>query len=257
MLRVYLTGEPCLLTPDRLIRAGRLPRRQGRLAFAYLVSERARPVPRDELAEALWPDGPPASPDVALSSLISKLRALLFEAGLDRLTLRAADGCYRLELPGGTWVDTEAAHEALHEAEAALRAGDHAGAYAPAAVASAVLRRPFLPGAEGQWVERRRDALRQLLVRALDVLAEVHAWNREPAMALRVAEQAVALEPFRESGYRRLMELHHRAGDRAQALRVYERCRRLLAEELGAAPSPETEAALRALPPVGGVRSAR
>jgi DNA-binding SARP family transcriptional activator len=59
-----------------------------------------------------------------------------------------------------------------------------------------------------------------------------------------VAEQAVALEPYRESGYRRLMLLHHRAGDRAEALRVYERCRRLLAEELGTAPSPETEALL-------------
>ncbi len=51
-----------------------------------------------------------------------------------------------------------------------------------------------------------------------------------------------ALEPFRESGYRRLMRLHLRAGDRGEALRVYERCRRLLAEELDTEPSPETEA---------------
>lgn len=242
MLRIYLTGEPCLLGPDRLIRAHRLPRRQGRLAFAYLVSERARPVPRDELAEALWPESLPASYEVAVNALISKVRSLLVEAGVDRPAVRAADGCYRLELAPGTWVDVEAAREAVHEAEAALRAGDHAATYAPAAVAAAVLRRPFLPGAEGQWVERRRDLLRQLLFRSLDVLAEVHSWNREPALALLVAEQAVALEPFRESGYRRLMELHHRAGDRAQALRVYERCRRLLADELGAAPAPETEA---------------
>jgi len=40
------------------------------------------------------------------------------------------------------------------------------------------------------------------------------------------------------------MRLHHGAGDRAEALRVYRRCRRLLAEELGTAPSPETEAAV-------------
>jgi len=31
-----------------------LGRRLGRLPFAYLVAERSRPVPRDELAEALW-----------------------------------------------------------------------------------------------------------------------------------------------------------------------------------------------------------
>lgn len=242
MLRIYLTGATCLLTPERLIRAERFPRRQGRLAFTHLVSERTRPVPRDELAAVLWPDSPPAAYEVAMSALISKTRALLVDAGLDRLALKAADGCYRMEFPAATWVDTETAHTAVHEAEAALRAGAHAQAYAPAAVAAAILRRPFLPGAYGDWVELRRDGLRQLLVRSLDVLAEVHSWNRELALAVRIAEQAVALEPFRESGYRRLMALHHRAGDRAQALHVYTRCRRLLADELGTVPDPETEA---------------
>ena len=61
------------------------------------------------------------------------------------------------------------------------------------------------------------------------------------------AEQTTALEPFRETGYRRLMEAHVAAGNRAEALRVYERCRRLLAEELGAYPSPETESIYRGL----------
>jgi DNA-binding SARP family transcriptional activator len=244
VLRIYLTGEPCLLTGRTLVRADRLPRRQGRLAFALLVSERSRPVPRDELADALWPVGPPPAREIALSALVSKLRALLIEAGARRDAIVVADGCYHVELPAATWIDTEAAHASVHEAEAALRSRAHAAAYGPAVVAGAILRRPFLPGIEGDWVERRRAALRALLVRVLDVLIEVHAANREPALAVRVAEQAVSLEPFRESGYRRLMRLHDGAGNRAEALRVYRRCRRLLAEELGAAPSPETEAAL-------------
>ena len=79
------------------------------------------------------------------------------------------------------------------------------------------------------------------------MLADVHSWNREPALAVRVAEQSVALEPFRESGHRRLIQLHHRAGDRAQALRAYERRRELLSAELGVAPAPETEAARAAV----------
>jgi DNA-binding SARP family transcriptional activator len=240
VLRIYLTGEPCLLSANALIRADRLPRRQGRLAFAFLISERARAVPRDELLDVLWPEGPPPAHAVALSAVVSKLRALLVEAAVDRHAISAADGCYRIELPAATWIDAEAAHEAVHEAEAALRSVRYPAAYGPAAVAAAILRRPFLPGAEGDWVERRREALRQLLVRALDVLTEIHAENREPALALRAAEQAVSLEPFRESGYRRLMRLHQRAGDRAEARRVYERCRRLLADELGLAPAPET-----------------
>jgi len=242
VIRIYLTGEPCLLSAWGLIRADRMPRRQGRLAFAFLMSERARPVSRHEMAEVLWPEGPPPALDAALSALVSKLRALLIEARADRHVISAADGCYRVQLPAGTWIDAEAAHEAVHGAEAALRSGAHGAAYGPAAVAAAILRRPFLPGAGGDWVEWRRDSLRQLLVRALDVLAEVHGENREPALAVRIAEQAISLEPFRESGYRRLMQLQHRAGNRAEVLRVYERCRRLLDQELGTRPSPETEA---------------
>jgi DNA-binding SARP family transcriptional activator len=252
VLRIYLTGEPCLLRGGALISADRLPRRQGRLAFAYLMSERARAVSRDALAEVLWPEGPPPAHGVALSALVSKLRALLAEAAVDRQAIRAGDGWYHVRLPAPTWIDTEAAHEAVHEAEAALRLGAHGAAYGPAAVAAAILRRPFLPGFDGRWVEGRREALQQLLVRALDVLAEVHTENGEPALALRAAGQAVSLEPFRESGYRRLMRLHRRAGDRAEALRVYERCRRLLARELGAIPASETEALVAAIAAEGG-----
>jgi YVTN family beta-propeller protein len=43
------------------------------------------------------------------------------------------------------------------------------------------------------------------------------------------------------------MDAHVGAGNRAEALRVYEQCRQLLAEELGAYPSPETDSAYRAL----------
>ena len=48
-----------------------LPGRQGRLLFAYLVLNRSRGCPRDELIDALWPEGPPAAADSALSALLS------------------------------------------------------------------------------------------------------------------------------------------------------------------------------------------
>jgi DNA-binding SARP family transcriptional activator len=241
LLRIYLTGEICLWASDRVVTAERLPGRQGRLAFAYLVCERTRPVPRSEVIDAVWPERVPDAYDVALSALVSKLRTLFEEVGVARGSLSAADGCYQLKLPPGVWVDTEAALAAVHAAEGAVRASAYRNAYGPAVVASAILRRPFLPGAEGDWVDARRAALRQVNLRALTVLAEVHAWNGETALAVRAAEDAIALEPFRESAYLSLMRVHYRAGDRAEALRVYERCRRFLADELGARPGPETE----------------
>jgi DNA-binding SARP family transcriptional activator len=240
MVRVYLTGDLCLTAPAGAIRAERLPGRQGRIAFALLADQHANPVSRDELAAAIWTDSLPAAHEVALSAIVSKLRALLDEVGVGRAALIAEAGCYQLVLPARVWVDLEVATESIHLAEAALQAGDHAGAYGPAVVACAILRRPFLRGLEGQWIDSRRDSLHTAQLRALDCLAQIHAWNGEESLALRAAREAVSLEPYRESGYRQLMLLHDSAGNRAEALRVYEELTSLLAAELRTAPSAET-----------------
>jgi len=81
----------------------------------------------------------------------------------------------------------------------------------------------------------------------LSVLADACLRSGAAREAAKWAEELIALSPFREAGYRRLMEAHVVAGNRAEALRVYEQCRQLLAEELGAYPSPETDSIYRAL----------
>jgi YVTN family beta-propeller protein len=225
----------------------RFPGRQGRLLFAYLVAEQGRPVPRDELAEALW-ETPPATWEKVLTVTVSKLRTLLTELGVDGASaLTGAFGCYRLALPDGTWVDVIVATEAARKAEQALAAGDLDEAKAAAVTAASLARQPFLPGEDGTWVETKRHELADVRGRALTVLTETCLGLGDAPEAATWAEQAIALEPFRETGYRRLMEAHTAAGNRAEALQVYERCRRLLAEELGAYPSPETESVYRAL----------
>ncbi len=175
-----------------------------------------------------------------MSAIVSKLRAAMSSVGLGREALSTAAGCYQLFLPAAAWVDVEAAIEGVHESEGALHAGRYAGAYGPAVVAASILRRPFLPGLEGSWVDARRDVLRAAHVRALDCLAEVHEWNGEHPLALRAAQEAVDTEPYRESGYRRLMELHDSAGNPAEALRVYERLSSVVGRELGTEPGAET-----------------
>ena len=244
--KVFLAGRISVETNGVVVDEGRFPGRQGRLLFAYLVAEQGRPVPRDELAELLWGETPPASWDKALTGIVSKVRMLLAEQGIDGAkALTGAFGCYRLELPDGTWVDVAVAAEAAREAEAALAADDLEKAKDAGALAASLLRQPFLPGEEGAWVEEKRRELEGVRERALDVLADASLRSGDASDAVRWAEQVVALAPFRESGYRRLMTAHVAAGNRAEALRVYERCRRLLADELGAYPSPETESIYR------------
>lgn len=243
-VRISLTERLVVEANGARLDEQRFPGRQGRIVFAYLAAQKGRPVPRDELAEVLWGDELPPTWEKALRVLMTKLRALLEECRIDGSTaLTSAFGCYKLTLPVDVWIDVDAAVEAVERAEAALGAGDLTEARTQGAAAAALARRSFLPGEEGLWVDEKRRDLREVLVRALECLRDASIGAGELPEAVRYAEEVTDLEPFRESGYRRLMQAHAAAGNTAEALRVYERCRRFLADELGAYPSAESEAA--------------
>src|ERR1700694_3797495 len=248
LLRIYLTGEVAVERGEHLLRDADLAGRQGRLALVYLVSERERAVTQSELAELLWPESLPQSWPVALSAGSSRPRKKLATAGLHRDRIIAnAFRCYQSRPPADTWIDLEAAADALHQAEGAVQANQPQAAYGPSLIATTIARRPFLVGEAAPWVTTRRERLRDILVRALDCRVEALVSNGELALAQDQARAAVELEPFRESGYRRLMQVLVKRGDRAEAVRVYQDCKRRLAAELGVTPSEETESLLRTL----------
>lgn len=239
-IRVYLAGTIALESEDRVIRAVDLGTRQSRLLFAYLVCADARPVPKGELADILWGDVPPASWEMSLAALASKLRALLAGAGV-RDAIDGALGAYRLVLPADAWVDVLAAGAEIYRAEGALLRAAPDEAEPHALIAATIARREFLPDEEGPWVERMRARLAEQRGRALEILAETLIHTGDTARAVRAASDVLAADPLRETGYQLLMRAHAAAGNRADALRVYERCRRALRDELGIDPSPATE----------------
>jgi SARP family transcriptional regulator, regulator of embCAB operon len=245
-LRIYLTGTVQVELGQRLLRESQLGGPQGRFVLAYLVTERKRAVTQAELAEALWPDTLPPSWTLALSAIVSRLRSRLAGVGVPRhRTIASAFGCYQFSPPGEAWVDVEAALAGIDAAEGAIAAGDPQAAYGSSLIATTVLRRPFLTGQDGVWVDERRATLASFLVRALDCRIEALAANGELELALTHAREVVRLEPYRESAYRRLMRMLDRHGDRGEAVRVYLECGRLLKQDLGVSPSDETEALYR------------
>jgi DNA-binding SARP family transcriptional activator len=242
-LRVRLLGRLGVEHGESWLDGSTLPGRQGRIVFAYLALYH-HPVARDELADVVWPDALTTSWERDLSAVVSKVRAALDSIDLGS-TLHGALGCYELQLPADSAIDVEDAVRFVEDAESAWRAGHHEIAVPAAATAANLARQPFLPAEGGLWVERRRDALRATLLRALDVLVECLTGGAFEHEALRYAREAVLLEPYRETSYVRLMRLHMARGDRAEALRVYAQCRDTLADDLGLTPSPHTESAYR------------
>jgi SARP family transcriptional regulator, regulator of embCAB operon len=220
-----------------------LPGRRGRALFAYLVLNRGRPLPRDELLMAGWGEDAPAEAGNALSVLLSKLRHSL---GPDRLQGRAE---LELPLPSATFVDVEAALEGAHRAESAIAEGRWAQAWGPAGIAYHVATRPFLPGLEAPWIDHWRRRLEEVRLRGLECFAAAGLGLGGPALAQAEerARMLTELAPYRESGHRILMEALAGRGNVAEALRAHERLRVLLRDELGVAPSPAVQAVHRRL----------
>jgi DNA-binding SARP family transcriptional activator len=213
----------------------RIPSRQCRALFAYLVLQRPRTVGRDELIEAIWADRPPENQAAALTVLLSKLRSAV---GGDVLTGR---GSVRVVLPPGTRVDVEQALDALHRAESAVVQGDWTRAWSAALCARYVSARPLLAEHDGPaWLDSWRRRLDDVQDGALEAYAAacLELGGTELAGAERAARGLLERNPLRESGYALLMRTLAARGNTADALQVYERARTLLRDELGIPPGP-------------------
>jgi SARP family transcriptional regulator, regulator of embCAB operon len=214
-----------------------LPGRQGRLLFTFLIVNRHRQVPRDELAEALWREPDPAAIDSRLNPLLSKLRRVFGPDAVDgRSTLL-------LRLPEA-WVDLEAAAEAIHRAESAVAQHEWGRAWGPAVTALIVAERGFLPGEDAPWIDETRNQLMMLRLRALEcyAAATLGLGGTELTAAVRAGQQLVRLAPLRESGYRYLMDALAAQDNVAEALNIYGQLSECLRDQLGVSPSPATRA---------------
>jgi SARP family transcriptional regulator, regulator of embCAB operon len=240
--RIQLCGRITVELEGRRLEA-ELPGRQGRLLFVYLVINRARALSQDELAAAIWPEQAPARAGSNLRVVLSRLRSAL---GRDALAVR---GDLRLILPADAWIDLEVAARKIHEAEAAVHAADWSRALPAATIAYAISGRAFLSGEEAPWVVEQRRWLEDVHLRALecDAAASLGIGGSEVAAAERDARRLIRLAPYRECGYRLLMQALACRGSGAEALLVYEQVRTLLRDELGATPSPATQALHRRL----------
>ena len=210
----------------------RLPGRQGRLLFAYLVLYRLRPVSRSTLVDALWGDDQPADTGGALNALISKTRAAVGEQ-----VLRGRSELI-LALPEPASVDVEVALSMLHAAESAVAVGAWRRAWSPARSVLSITQRTFLPEADEPWAETWRLRLADVRLRALEAYAKtcLELGGAELPGAERATRELVELAPLRESGQLLLMRALSASGNVAEALAAYERLRVLLREELGVDP---------------------
>jgi DNA-binding SARP family transcriptional activator len=92
------------------------------------------------------------------------------------------------------------------------------------------------------WIFFERERLRELYFTSLGQLVFLHRTRRDYPAAIGFAQQLLGRDPFREDALRQLMALRYESGDRAGAIQEYETFERLLRQEMGVSPMPETQA---------------
>jgi DNA-binding SARP family transcriptional activator/tetratricopeptide (TPR) repeat protein len=238
MTRIQLCGR-LSVEIDGVQLSERLRGKQVPLLLAYLVLNRDRHVGRDELIGALWPNQAPVSQDAALRTLLSRLRSSLGAA-----TVAGRDEVI-LDLPEPVWIDVEAAASEVSRAADALERADARRAWALAQVPLNIASRGLLPGSQASWLEAPRRELEEVHLLALEVIgrAGLVMGGTQLQSAERAARNLIEAEPYRESGYVILMDALAARGNVAEAMRVFDRLRTLLRDELGTSPSPDAIAA--------------
>jgi DNA-binding SARP family transcriptional activator/tetratricopeptide (TPR) repeat protein len=223
--------------------ANRLRGRQVRLLLLYLLLHRHRLTGRQELIGALWPENSPVSEEAALRTLLSRVRSAVGAealAGRDELAL---------SLPEPLWIDFEAATTELQRAARALEHGDPRTAWAVAQVPLNIAGRGLAPGLQAPWLDAARGELEDTRLDALEVIggAGLSMGGGQLASVERAGRALIDADPYRESGYILLMQAAARRGNPAAAVRVFERLRGLMRDELGTTPSAEAIAAYERL----------
>jgi DNA-binding SARP family transcriptional activator len=194
-----------------------------------------KPVVIDRLLEELWPDVDYSRGRASLRTAASQLRAVLGREAIDR---RPAG----LVLDGA-WVDVVAYERLAGDAQRLLREGARAPGVRAAREAEA-LRLGDLTAHEtgARWVFEARAAHQTTRLQLLLAVSEAALALGWLADATELAASALEQDPTNEQATRSLMQGYARLGASSAALREFDRCRRLLADELGVDPSPQTQA---------------
>jgi DNA-binding SARP family transcriptional activator len=199
--------------------------------LAYLALTRPT-SPRARVIWLLWPESGDEAGRKNLRNLLWTIHKALGEEAI------AVVG-EQLGLRDTVWVDLQEFEEAAQDNPAA---------------AADLYTGPFLDGLSvvdapdfELWLAGQRDRLARLQLRVLQNQIEQDRAKGDWRQVIETARRALAVDHLEESFYRALMRAHARLGEQAEALHQYQTLRAALERELGARPSPGTEAVRNAI----------
>ncbi|AVT31727.1 transcriptional regulator [Plantactinospora sp. BC1] len=209
-----------------------------RTLLATLLLEPGRLVSVGRLTEAIWDDRQPDNPRRAAQLYVTRLRALLEEAGSPPLISTGSDG-YLIEA-GDDLVDLGRFRHWLLAADRAARRCDPDGESTALRAALRQWRGDPLCDVPSELLHRESvPGLREQRLRTLERRIDVDLRLGRYAELVEELRGLTARDRLRERLWLQLVTALHRSGRRAEALDAYHQGCRHLAEELGLDPGEE------------------
>jgi predicted ATPase/DNA-binding SARP family transcriptional activator/DNA-binding CsgD family transcriptional regulator len=230
-VRVWLLGGFRVSVGSRTIQQNEWRLKKAASLVKLLALAPGHRLHREQAMDLLWPDSSTRAASNNLRQVLYGARRILDPASDSHKSyLSVQDEQLTLCPETQLWVDVDAFEEA---AKTARRARD------PAVYRAAIdlYAGDLLPEDRyEEWVENRREELRQLYLALLIGLAGLYEERDEHGLAIEALRRATAKEPTLEEAHAALMRLHALSGRPEQALAQYERLRDTLVRGLGTQP---------------------
>ena len=230
-LRIELLGGFRVSVGTRLVPETAWRRRKPAALLKLLALAPGHRLQREQAMELLWPELEPPAAAANLRKALHHARRALDRGDAQLIVSRGEVLCLSSDL----WVDVDAFFSAVARARRTGDPSDYAHAIA-------LYRDGLLPEDRyEEWATERRDVLSFEFLAILEERAARLEARGDLDGATRAVRRLIAEEPLREQAHAWLIRLHALAGRRSEALREYQHLHELLAAELGAEPSPETQ----------------
>ena len=247
-LRILFFGHFEMLCEEENITLGR--NGKALTILKYLLAHRSRPVSQDHLMGWLWPESNLKKARWSLNSAIHTLRKLLntcpSPTPLNYVVLE--EGYYRLcpFIQIATDVeDFDDLYERGRALEGASRMEEASEHYEKAIE---LYRGDYLiEDLYEDWTMVERERLSNAYMDMLGRLALYYMEVGQHQESIQACYRVLEKDRCHEDSYRLLMRCYVKLGLRGRALRQYRLCEKILRQEYGTVPSPETHALRRSI----------
>jgi DNA-binding SARP family transcriptional activator len=211
--------------------------------FAYLLLQPHRAQPREVLADVLWSERSQERARSCLSTALWRLRRILEPDGTPAGTylIASSSGEVSFNWHSDHWLDVSAfetkARQSLVRPIEILTIDEVQHLEAALQLYTGEL----LEGFYTDWALRERERLRGLYLNTLAHLMRFYHQQGHYDKGVVYGQKILDLDPLREEVHRDLMRLYVANGQRPLAIRQYQACCTLLAEELGITAMEETQ----------------